>query len=163
MGARGRGLLAAARGDLVGGIDALEESLVHHERLQNPFELARTLLVLGSVLRRDRKKRDAREALERSLEGFESLGAPLWAERARSELSRIGGRAPSSTGLTPTERRMAELVADGATNTEVAAALFVSLKTVEWNLSRIYAKLGVRSRTELARWLRAQDPPISSA
>ena len=100
-----------------------------------------------------------RESLERALEAFESLGAPLWADRARAELGRIGGRAPSSLELTPTEERVAELVADGATNQEVASALFLSLKTVEWNLSRIYRKLGVRSRTEMARWLNAREHP----
>lgn len=153
VGARGRGLVAAARGDPNAASEALDTALANHEHLKNPFERARTLLALGSIRRRDRQKRGAREALEQALEGFESLGAPLWADRARTEISRIGGRAPSSTALTPTEQRVAELVAQGATNKEVAAALFVSLKTVEWNISRIYRKLGVRSRTELVRWM----------
>ncbi len=157
VGARCRGLIRSARGDQPGAIDALEEAIRHHGRLSQPFELARTLLVYGVVLRRDRRKRAAREALERALEAFESLGAPLWADRARAELGRIGGRAPSSVDLTPTEERVAELVAGGATNQEVASTLFISVKTVEWNLSRIYRKLGIRSRSELARWLSARD------
>jgi DNA-binding CsgD family transcriptional regulator len=159
VGARCRGLVLSARGDQAGAGRSLDKALEHHARLAQPFELARTLLVQGIALRRDRRKRAAREALERALETFESLGAPLWADRARVELGRIGGRAPSSLDLTPTEERVAELVAGGATNQEVAAALFLSLKTVEWNLSRIYRKLGVRSRTELARWLSAREWP----
>jgi DNA-binding CsgD family transcriptional regulator len=157
VGARCRGLLRSAGGDQPAAIEALDEAIRHHDRLAQPFERARTLLVQGVVLRRDRRKRAARQALEGALEQFESLGAPLWADRTRAELGRIGGRAPSSLALTPTEERVADLVAGGATNQEVAAALFLSLKTVEWNLSRIYRKLGVRSRTELARWLAARE------
>jgi DNA-binding NarL/FixJ family response regulator len=81
-----------------------------------------------------------------------TLGSPLWAERTRSELGRIGGRR-ARTGLSPTEGRVAALVAGGLSNKEVAAALFVTPKTVEANLSRIFAKLGVHSRTELAQRL----------
>jgi DNA-binding CsgD family transcriptional regulator len=77
------------------------------------------------------------------------MGARLWAGRARAELGRIGGRARSD-GLTPTEQRVADLVAEGRSNKEVADALFVSVRTVEANLTRVYAKLGIRSRTELA-------------
>src|SRR5205823_1520542 len=121
--------------------------------LGQPVELGRTLLVRGMVERRNRQKRAARESLEGALETFSAIGADLWAERARAELGRIGGRAPSSVELTPTEDRVARLVVEGATNQEAAAALFLSVKTVEWNLSRIFRKLGIRSRTELARWL----------
>ena len=78
-------------------------------------------------------------------------GAALWAERARDELRRISGRAPTTGALTPAEERVAALVAEGKTNREVAAALFVSVRTVEGHLSRIFGKLGVRHRTELAR------------
>jgi DNA-binding NarL/FixJ family response regulator len=88
---------------------------------------------------------------------FEELGATLWAERAREELARVGGRAPAGDELTPTERRIAELVAEGLTNREVAATLFVTPKTVESALTRIYRKLDVRSRTELARQLTSAD------
>jgi DNA-binding NarL/FixJ family response regulator len=116
-----------------------------------PFERARTLLVLGSTQRRALRKRAARESLQEALAVFEQLGAALWAERARKELWRIGGRAPSAGALTPAEQRVAELVAEGHTNREVATALFLTDRTVEGHLSRIYAKLGVRSRAELAR------------
>ena len=84
---------------------------------------------------------------------FEELGAPLWAARARAELARIGGRAPAGDALTPTEQRIAQLVAEGKTNKEVAATLVVAERTVESALTQIYRKLDVRSRTELARKL----------
>ena len=148
--ARCRGLLAAARGDLDLAFAAVEEALGHHGRVAQPFDLARTLLVKGQIQRRQKSKRPARETLDMALEIFDSLGAPLWVERARTELGRIGGRAPSATGLTPTEQQVADLVGQGMTNREVAAALFVSEHTVRANLKRIYGKLGVRSRTELA-------------
>ena len=112
MAARSRGLLAAALGDAEAASAALEEALALCDRLGEPFERARTLLVLGSVQRRDRKKRPARESLEAALEIFDSLGARLWSERTRSELARIGGRATLAE-LTPTEERVAELLASG--------------------------------------------------
>ena len=87
------------------------------------------------------------------LEGFEQLGAATWVEKARSELGRIGGRRREE-GLTPAESRVAALVVEGRTNREVAAALFVTERTVASHLSHVYRKLGVRSRTELARRLR---------
>ena len=104
---------------------------------------------LGGVQRRLKRKAAARRSLEEALAILEATGAPLWAERARAELARIGGRTRAG-GLTPTEERVADLVAEGRSNKEVADALFVSVRTVEANLTRIYAKLGVRSRTELA-------------
>jgi DNA-binding CsgD family transcriptional regulator len=88
---------------------------------------------------------------------FEGLGTALWAERARGELRRVSGRAPSEGALTPAESRIAVLVAEGKTNREVAAALFLSERTVEGHLSRVYGKLGVRSRTELARELASRE------
>ena len=121
--------------------------------MQQPFERARTLLVLGLTQRRAKQKRPARESLEAALAVFEELGARLWAEKARAELQRIGGRAPASGELTPSEQRVAALVGEGKTNREVATALYVSVRTVEGHLSRIYAKLGVRSRAELAHRL----------
>jgi DNA-binding CsgD family transcriptional regulator len=126
-----------------------------HHGLGEPFERARTLLVLGSVQRRDRKKRVARESLGSALETFDRLGATLWAGRTRAELARVGGRAPAA-GLTPTEDRIAELIASGHTYREVADALFISPKTVQWNLSKVYRKLGIRSRAELAGRLSAE-------
>jgi DNA-binding CsgD family transcriptional regulator len=150
---RCRGLVAAARGDLEGAEEHLLRSLHEHARARHPFELGRTLLVAGAVRRRMRQKRGARDLLERALTTFEDLGAPLWTAKASAELARIGGRAPSGVGLTPTEEQVARLVAGGRTNHEVAAALFVSVHTVEANLKRVYRKLDVRSRTELARKL----------
>ena len=148
--ARGRAQLAAARGDLDGAAEAVNEALGHHERLQQPFELARTLLVQGSLQRRRRERRLAGDTLRRAIEIFDRLGTPLWAEKATVELARIGGRAASHNELTPSEQRIAALVASGKTNKEVASELFVTVHTVEAALTRIYAKLHVRSRTELA-------------
>jgi DNA-binding CsgD family transcriptional regulator len=156
--AHARGLVQAARGDLAAARADLERALAEHDRLGWPFERARTLLALGIVLRRGKHKRAAREASQQALAIFEQLGARLWSARAITELSRIGGR-PAATGLlTPTERRVAELVADGHTNREVADRLFLSPKTVAAHLTAVYAKVGVHSRTELSRYLR--DHPL---
>jgi DNA-binding CsgD family transcriptional regulator len=149
--ARCRGLISGARGELAAAEDHLQRALDEHARTQQPFEVARTLLVAGTVRRRMRQKTGAREFLDRALVTFNDLGAPLWVEKAERELARIGGRAPAPTGLTPTEAQIAGLVAGGRTNREVAEALFISIHTVEANLKRIYRKLDVRSRTELAR------------
>jgi DNA-binding CsgD family transcriptional regulator len=151
---RCRALVAEAAGDLGAALTALEEALVFHERVAMPFSRARTLLVLGRVRRRLGERRAAREALEEALAVFEDLGAPRWAERARGELERVPSRRRAATeALTPTEERVAALVAEGRTNKEVAQALFLTEKTVEANLTRIYRKLGVRSRTALAAQL----------
>jgi DNA-binding CsgD family transcriptional regulator len=155
---RCRGLLSAANGDLDTSYRVLEQALELHNRLGEPFERGRTMLALGGVQRRDRKKRAARASLESALEVFEELGAAVWASRARAELARVGGRA-SAAGLTPTEERIAELIAAGRTYREVANALFISPKTVQWNLSKIYRKLGIRSRAELAGRLAAERSP----
>jgi DNA-binding NarL/FixJ family response regulator len=106
-----------------------------------------------------KRKRPARADLDRALGSFEELGAPLWAERARTDLARIGGRPASPLELTATERRVAELAVRGLTNREVADEAFLSVKTVEANLRRVYQKLGVRSRTELAHRFGGGDPP----
>jgi DNA-binding CsgD family transcriptional regulator len=149
--ARCRGLLRAAGGDWDGALADLDRSQKELAALGQPFERARSLLVEGTVRRRARQKRAAREALESALAIFESLGARLWAERTRGELLRIGGRPPTPHALTATEERVASLVASGSTNREVATALFMSVKTVESNLRQIFRKLGVASRRELAR------------
>lgn len=148
--ARCRGQLAGAQGDLVAARTALEAAVVEHGRLPDPFELARTLLVLGNVCRRARQKRAAKESLERAAAIFVDLGAMTWAAQAREELERVAVYSPGVANLSPTEERVAELVAQGRTNKEIAQALFMSVKSVEANLTRIYSKLGVRSRTELA-------------
>jgi DNA-binding CsgD family transcriptional regulator len=149
-GARCRGLIAAARGDLEAALVALDRALDEHERVGQPFERARSLLICGRIQRRMKQKRSARASLEEARDVFSELGASLWDDLAASELTRIGGRPPTPLELTETERKVARLVAQGKTNREVADALFVSQSTVQANLKRIYAKLGVRSRTELA-------------
>jgi tetratricopeptide (TPR) repeat protein len=124
---RGRGLLSAARGDLPAARRALEQALVEHRRVPQPFDLARTLLVKGEVERRAKQKRAARSALEQALGIFQDLGAPLWARRARDDLARVGGAVPpSSSELTPTEQRIAQLVGEGKKNREVAATHRIS-------------------------------------
>jgi DNA-binding NarL/FixJ family response regulator len=100
--------------------------------------------------RRRRRRTRARQLPTEALEVFERLGSRAWAKRARAELSQLGGRQPQGGTLTPTERQIAALVARGRSNPEVARELFISAKTVEWNLSKIYRKLHVCSRTELA-------------
>jgi DNA-binding CsgD family transcriptional regulator len=151
--ARCRGLIAGARRDPAAADEHLERSLRLHVSVQQPFELGRTMLVAGAVQRRMRRQRRARGLLDEALGVFEELGAPLWAAKARSELGGIGGRTPTSAALTPTEEQVAWLVAEGRTNREVAALLVMSVHTVDAHLRRIYRKLQVRSRTELAHRL----------
>jgi DNA-binding CsgD family transcriptional regulator len=161
-GQRCRGQVREAAGDRDTAIVELRTAVELHERLGHPFELARTLLALGGALRRGRQKAAARETLERAAVIFGALPAPMWRDRTSDELSRIGGPAGSRWELSPTERRVAELVAGGRTNREVAAALVVSRKTVEWNLSKVYRKLGVRSRSELASSWPSGGTPLTS-
>jgi DNA-binding CsgD family transcriptional regulator len=127
--------------------------LVQHERVPIPFERGRAILAYGATQRRAKQKSLARATFSEARAVFDKLGARLWAEQARAELARIGGRAPGSEELTPTERRVAELVGEGHSNKEVAAALYVGVRTVEAHLTHVYAKLGVRSRGQLARKL----------
>jgi len=150
---RARGLVEAATRDLGTACATLAEAVAAEGVVPLPLERARTRLAHGRVLRRLQRRASARAELGEALARFEELGAPLWAQRAREELGRVGGRAASTDELTPTERRIAELVAEGRSNREVGAALFVTPKTVESTLTRVYRKLGVRSRTELARQL----------
>jgi DNA-binding CsgD family transcriptional regulator len=149
---RCRGLVAAAQGNVSSAAFLLEQAVAQHGEVGDPFGRARALLALGIVRRRARQKRPARESLEAALEGFETIGASGWAAKARDELGRVGGRTREE-GLTSAERRVADLVVEGRTNREVAAALFLGERTVASHLTHIYAKLGVRSRTELARRL----------
>ena len=158
---RGDGLLLAAESDLTGAAAALESALRHHDKPPSlPFERARTLLVYGQLLRRDKRRAEARRVLNEALNEFERLGARFFAERARGELKRVGGRAPAGEGeLTATEERIARLAASGLSNKEIAARSFVTVRTVEAALTRAYAKLDVRSRTQLSRVL-ANTPEI---
>jgi DNA-binding CsgD family transcriptional regulator len=156
---RCRGLLAAAADHLEQALETLEEAATLAQELPFPLERGRTLLALGQVRRRAKQKRAARDTLEQARATFAEIGARQWEERAKAELGRIGGRAGSRWELTPTEQRVADLVARGLTNREVAAALVVSVRAVEANLTRIYGKLGIRSRTELARLLAREEKP----
>ncbi len=149
---RCRGLLADAD-----GMDAhFLNALVLHELSQSPFALARTQLSYGERLRRAGRRVDAREQLRAALELFEQLGAASWAERARSELRASGETlrrrdSVEAEQLTPQELQIALQVAEGKTNKEVGAALFLSHKTIEFHLGRIYRKFDFHSRAELIR------------
>jgi DNA-binding NarL/FixJ family response regulator len=132
----------------------LARALGEHAGVQQPFERGRTLLIAGTIHRRNKKKRSARELLQEALAVFEELGAPLWVSKARAEIARIGGRSVVEGELSDTERAVASLAAEGSTNQEIADRLFISAKTVESNLSRVYSKLQIRSRRELPEALR---------
>jgi DNA-binding CsgD family transcriptional regulator len=153
-------------GVLHGDEAAFREALEWHDRWPNRWERARTELCYGELLRRLKRRADARASLRAALEGFESVGAELWAERARAELRASGERArrrhPSTLGeLTPQELQVARLVATGLTNRDVAARLFLSPKTIETHLAHVFQKTGVRTRAELAH--RFRDSPDSIA
>src|SRR6266702_6934256 len=156
---RCRALLLAARGDLAAAAKAAGAALRRAERLELRLELARALLVAGEIERRSRRKRSASEMLGRALEIFEVAGAHLWAQRTRAELDRAAARR-TGDGLTDSEKLVANLAASGLTNRQVAAQLFMSPKTVEANLARVYRKLGIRTRAELgARLAGAEREP----
>jgi len=156
--ARCRGLLQAERGDVASAAESAQQAMLHHERVDMPFEKARTQVFLGQVQRRQRRRELASNTLREAIVTFDKLGAPLWAARARDELDRaeMGGRG--SSVLSPSEQRVAELAGKGMTNREVAAALFISPKTVDANMVRIYRKLGIHSRAELGRHMRDAQP-----
>ena len=156
-GARGRAMWLAAKGELDEAARALGDALAQHDRLPMPFERARTLLVLGHVQRRQRLKQASADTFAEALREFERIGAALWADRARDQLGQTKAAAPQKPTLTATERRIAELATSGMTNRDVAATLYVSLKTVEANLTQIYRKLGIRSRAQLAAMLAAGE------
>jgi DNA-binding CsgD family transcriptional regulator len=149
IGARGRGLLDAANGDLDAALRSLQGALAEHERLPMPFERARTLLAIGQVHRRRKEKRLADERFREALDGFEAIGTPLWADRARAERARVGLRPRAPEDLTETERRVAELAAMGLSTREIAKQAFLAPKTVGNVLARVYGKLGIHSRAEL--------------
>ncbi|HEX6723600.1 MAG TPA: LuxR C-terminal-related transcriptional regulator [Gaiella sp.] len=156
--ARSQALLASAHGEVEQALVAAERALVEHQRLEWPLEHARSLLVTGDILRRLGRRRDAAARLTEARATFEALGNPLWAARVEAVERRLGGRRGSTDALTPTEARVAELAVQGLRNAEIAARLHVTKKTVEATLSRVYRKLGVRSRTELARRGAAAEP-----
>jgi DNA-binding CsgD family transcriptional regulator len=149
-GARGRALWWAAKGDLDEAMRAVDVAMAQHDRIPMPFERARTLLVLGQLQRRQRLKQAAADTFGEALREFERMGASLWVDRARDELSRTKVATPQKAALTATEQKIAELATSGMTNRDVASTLFISLKTVEANLTQVYRKLGIRSRAQLA-------------
>jgi DNA-binding CsgD family transcriptional regulator len=157
VGARGRAMILAARGDLDAAAAAAGQAIKHHDRLPMPFEWARTQLLVGQLQRRSRRKQAAAQALGEALNTFAAIGAPLWAARARAEVGRLHVAATDGTGLTASERRVAERAAAGLSNRDIAAELFLSQKTVEMNLSRVYRKLGIRSRAQLHARLNAVE------
>jgi DNA-binding CsgD family transcriptional regulator len=163
-----RALVARCRGLLAGRVAAeghFREALRLHRESARPFDRARTELVFGEFLRRDGRRKNAREHLRSALDGFERLGADAWAERAREELRASGEtarkRGPTALDqLTPQELQIARLVAEGATNKEVAARLFLSPRTIDYHLRKVFTKLGITSRAELIRGKhdRAREP-----
>ncbi len=151
VGARCRAMVQGAHGDVEAAVQTAQRALTEHDRLSMPFERARTQLLLGQLTRRERS--ESTPVLRAALAVFEQLGTELWASRTRAELS---GRRPKAQtrqqdALTPAELRVAELAASGMTNRDVAAKLFISSKTVEATLARVYRKLGIQSRAELGQ------------
>jgi len=155
VGGRCRAQLLAAGGDLSGAVAAGRRALAQHDRLPMPFERARTELVVGQLQQRARDP-NATTTLRTALAAFERLGTPLWADKARAALGTHVG-ASGRDALTAAEQRIAELAASGMTNRDVAAELFLSAKTVEATLARVYRKLGIRSRAELGRVMGGTD------
>ena len=154
MAARCQALAASARGDHTAGRTAFATALEAHAEFAEPFEYARTLLLLGRAERSARSWGAARAAFADALESFDALGAARWSERAAADLTRLPGRRPADgTALSLREREVAELAAAGLANKEIAARLYLSVSTVETNLSKAYSKLGVRSRAELVTHL----------
>lgn len=148
------GLIAlGGRGNPEEAAALLREAAVELERLGFRHDSARSLLKLGRAHRRFKQWRVARETLERAADLFAAIGAPGWAQLARSERDRVGGRRSADGALTQSERRVIELAADGLSNKEIAAALYVAVNTVEVHLKHGYAKLGVHSRAQLAKRL----------
>jgi ATP/maltotriose-dependent transcriptional regulator MalT len=151
VGGRCRAMVLASRGDLEGALEATEVALAQHNRVAMPFDRARTRLLHGRLQRRLRRQDLAATTLRATVDDFERLGTPLWAERARDQLVRTNIGPRETAPLTPSELRVAELAAAGMTNRDMATTLFISPKTVEATLSRVYRKLNIHSRAELGR------------
>jgi len=149
MAVRGRGLMHATHGDLEAALASLDGILDLHAAVPMPFERARSLLLLGTIHRRHKEKRLADERLREALATFEQLGNPAWAERARTELARVGRRPTAPEGLTETEQQVAELAAAGLSARQIADRAFLTPKTVSNVLGRVYAKLEIHTRAEL--------------
>jgi DNA-binding CsgD family transcriptional regulator len=161
--ARCRGLLAAD--DQYA--KHFDRALILHERTPMPFDRARTELCYGERLRRSRRRGDARRLLHQALATFEQLGAEPWAERAQAELAASGEIrtdrfAASAQTLSPQELQIAILIGKGATNKEIAATLFLSVKTIEFHLTNLYRRLDLRSRAQLAALIARSDPAPSA-
>jgi DNA-binding CsgD family transcriptional regulator len=151
-------MLAAAEGEPDSAFTAYKRALAAFEGFDFPFARGRVLLNLGSAHRQAKQRKAARKALEQALALFDDLGAMPWAKQARAELRRISGRRPGDETLTETEERVARLAAQGHSNKEIAASLFMSVHTVEAHLTSVYRKLEIRSRGQLAsRLLSAPD------
>lgn len=150
-------------GDDISFEASFERALALHDADPFPFERARTELAYGERLRRAGQRKHARERLHAALVVFDDLGAGAWSARARSELAATGERlrpaAAARESLTPREMQVALAVAEGASNNEAAAALYLTPKTVEYHLTRVYRKLGLRSRAELVRQFARSDEP----
>jgi len=153
VGRRCQALVETANGNSKGALCLLENALKVLSPSDPLFERGRALVVQGMIQRRLRQRGAAMASFEQSIAIFDSLGASLWSDRARSDHGRAIARRVPARELTRSEERVGHLVAVGKTNQEIAGALFVSLKTVEVTLTRIYRKLGIRSRTELAVWM----------
>jgi DNA-binding CsgD family transcriptional regulator len=159
-----RATAARCRGFISQDAEHFRRALNLHDASPSPFEVARTQLCYGEILRRQRQRIDARPILREALTTFERLGAEPWAARAQNELAATGEKARKRDvsgirQLTPQELQIALVVAQGATNREAAAQLFLSPKTVEAHLSSAYRKLGARSRTDLARIFANETSP----
>jgi DNA-binding CsgD family transcriptional regulator len=161
---RCRGLLLGARGDLGAAIDALELALGEHARRLLAPEVARTTLELGTLQRRAKRKSAAKRSLEQALATLEPIDARMWTARARDELSRIGLRRPTvSDGLTPAQTRVAELAVQGMSNREISSTLYMSTRSVEAHLTKVYRELGVRSRAQLIAALTSEGGAVRNA
>ena len=158
---RARALLEQARGNLEEASQVAALARKYADGIEHRLEVARTLLVSGVIERRRRHRGVARPMLAAALDIFEQSGAEAWARRTRDEIGRLGTSGAPAPGLTPTERRIADLSAHGLANREVATKLNISPKTVEANLTRIYRKLGIHSRAQLGA-LVAQEPGITA-